>query len=555
MDFYQTAPQLYNQYDDDRTLKSFLKRALPQKILKEIEEDLHQFGERVSTDILRLGEEAEKFEPVHIPYSPWGKRIDKIEVSEAWGKLDRISAEEGLIAIGYERKYAEFSRIYQLAKLYLFHPSSAVYSCPLAMTDGAARVIEMHGTEEMKRKAYKHLTSTNPEEFWTSGQWMTERTGGSDVSQTSTTAKWVDGAWQLYGVKWFTSATTSQMAMTLAKIEGDESGRLSLFYVELRNSQGELQNIQVNRLKDKLGTRALPTAELTLTGTPAILVGEKGKGVKTIATLFNITRIYNACCAVGYMRRGIALTLDYAGKRSAFGKLLKDHGLHVEMLADLQVRFEASFHLTFHAVKLLGKEEAGNATTQESLALRLLIPLAKLFTGKEVVSIASEVLESFGGAGYIEDTGIPQLLRNSQVLSIWEGTTNVLSLDSLRAIRKENAGEAFIQDIHDRIRVIKNSKLKEMVSEIAASTTRLEKILTSLPSITEENLNASGRILSLGLAKTYAASLLAEHAEWELVNEDHDHTLLVLSRWIKKGLFDEDLLDQGTCEISRKILF
>jgi putative acyl-CoA dehydrogenase len=555
MDFYQTAPQLSNQYEDDRTLKSFLKRALPQNVFEEIEKDLHHFGERVATDILKLGEEAEKCEPVHIPYSPWGKRIDEIQVSEAWSKLDRISAEEGLIAIGYERKYGQLSRLYQLAKLYLFHPSSAIYSCPLAMTDGAARVIEMHGSEEMKKKAFKHLTSTNPDKFWTSGQWMTERTGGSDVSQTSTIAKWLNGAWQLHGVKWFTSATTSQMAMTLAKIEGDESGKLSLFYVELRNSQGELQNIQVNRLKDKLGTRALPTAELTLTGTPAILVGEKNKGVKTIATLFNITRIYNACCAVGYMRRGIALARDYAGKRSAFGRLLKDHALHVEMLSDLQVRFEASFHLTFHAVKLLGKEESGQATPQESGVLRLLIPLAKLFTGKEVVSIASEVVESFGGAGYVEDTGIPQLLRNSQVLSIWEGTTNVLSLDSLRAIKKENAGEAFIQDIHDRLKQIKDSKLNEAVLKIEESNNHLKMILSSLSSTSEEDLNASGRILSLGLAKTYAASLLAEHAEWELSNENNDHTLLVLQRWVKRGLFQDDLLDQEAREISRRIVF
>lgn len=555
MDFYQTAPQLSNQYDDDQTLKSYLKRTLPKDILIEVEKDLHHFGERVASDILKLGEEAEKYQPIHIPYGPWGKRIDEIQVSEAWNKLDRISAEEGLISIGYERKYGELSRIYQLAKLYLFHPSSAIYSCPLAMTDGAARVIEMHGSEEMKKNAFKHLTSTNPDEFWTSGQWMTERTGGSDVSQTSTIAKFVEGSWQLHGVKWFTSATTSQMAMTLAKIEGDESGKLSLFYVELRNSEGKLQNIQVNRLKDKLGTKALPTAELTLTGTPATLVGEKGKGVKTIATLFNITRVYNACCAVGYMRRGIALAKDYAGKRSAFGKILREHALHVEMLSDLQVRFEASFHLTFHAVKLLGKEETSRANQQESRALRLLIPLAKLFTGKEVVAIASEVVESFGGAGYVEDTGIPQLLRNSQVLSIWEGTTNVLSLDSLRAIKKESAGEAFIQDIHDRLKQIKNIKLKDMVLKIAEATNHLETTLSSLSSFDEENINASARILSLGMARTYAASLLAEHAEWELLNESNDHTLLVLQRWVRRGLFHDELLNEEEREISHKIIF
>lgn len=553
MSFFQLGPHLENQYDSDRVLKSYLKRAFPSEVLKSIEEDLKQFGQRVVTDICEMGEEAERNEPVHIPYDPWGRRIDEIKVSKSWHELDRVSAEEGLISLGYKRQQGEYSRLYQLAKLYLFHPSSAIYSCPLAMTDGAARLIELHGTPEMKERAFKHLTSTNPKEFWTSGQWMTERSGGSDVSESSTIAKFIKGEWKLFGDKWFTSATTSQMAMTLAKVEGDDSGKLSLFYVELRNERGELQNIQVNRLKDKLGTKALPTAELTLNGTPATLVGEQGRGVRTIATLFNITRVYNACCAVGYMRRGIALASDYAKKRKAFGKLLWDHSLHVETLSDLQVRFEASFHLTFHAVKLLGKEETGKSSEQESSSLRLLIPLAKLFTGKEGVAIASEVLESFGGAGYVEDTGLPQLLRNAQVLSIWEGTTNVLSLDSLRAIKKENAGVAFLKDIHDRMNAITLKELAEMKVKIIEATQRLQKALLEAGSLDEENINASGRILAMGLARTYAASLLLEHAGWELKQKD-DHTLLVAERWINKGLFEQSLLNSKEREISKSII-
>src|SRR5690606_15185802 len=241
------------------------------------------------------------------------------------------------------------------------------------------------------------------------GQWMTERTGGSDVSGTSTIAKKEGDQYKLYGVKWFTSATTSQMAMTLARIEGDE--KLSLFYLELRDKSGELQNIQINRLKDKLGTKALPTAELTLSGTPATLVGEAGKGIKTISTLFNITRLYNACCAVGYMRRGLALSIDYSKKRVAFGRPIIEHGLHVQTLSELQILFEASLQMTFHSAVLLGKVELNKATEVEAGVLRLLIPLVKLYTAKLGVQISSELIESFGGAGYIEDTGLPQILR------------------------------------------------------------------------------------------------------------------------------------------------
>src|SRR5262249_53677312 len=148
---------------------------------------------------------------------------------------------------------------------------------------------------------------------------------------------------------------------------------------------------------------------------------------------------YNACCAVGLMRRGLALARDYARRRRAFGKLLADQPLHVETLAALQVEFEAAFHLSFRVAELMGRGETGAATDDERAVLRLLTPLVKLYTAKQAIATCSEVLEAFGGAGYVEDTGLPRLLRDAQVLSIWEGTTNVLSLDVLRAIEKEAA--------------------------------------------------------------------------------------------------------------------
>jgi putative acyl-CoA dehydrogenase len=551
MEFYQLPPALDNQYSDDHILQAVLKRHLPAKIFYEVEQELKKFGEKVVKEMEPLAQEAEANPPIHVPYYPWGKRIDHITVTKAWDRLHEIAAEEGIVALGYERKHGEYSRIHQFAKLYLYHPSSAIYSCPLAMTDGAARVIELFGSEEMKSKAYKNLISRDPKKFWTSGQWMTERTGGSDVSGTSTVAKKVGNHFELHGVKWFTSATTSQMAMTLARIEGEE--KLSLFYVELRNDKGELQSILINRLKDKLGTKALPTAELTLEGTPAVLVGESGKGVKTIATLFNITRLYNACCAVGYMRRGIALSLDYAKKRKAFGKLIIDHGLHLETMAELQVRYEGCLQLTFHAAALLGKEELKTATEIESDSLRLLIPLVKLFTAKEGVAISSEVIESFGGAGYVEDTGLPQLFRNAQVLAIWEGTTNVLSLDALRAIKKENAAPAFLKDIENRLSGIKHSELQGLKDKTLKSIVEIQKVLVNGSKLTEEDLNTKARSMAMGLARTYVGALMLEHAEWGLSSNDR-HGYVSAKRWFEQELFHLELAGEERRNESRMIL-
>lgn len=537
-DFFQTPPQLGNQYSEDRVLKTYLEWKLPSSMLAEIKPELHYLGQRVVEDILKLGQEAEACPPKHIPYDPWGKRIDRIEVSPAWKALDKISAEEKLIAIGYERRHGAFSRIHQFAKLYLFHPSSAIYTCPLAMTDGAARALELYADDSLKKHALPHLISSNPNYFWTSGQWMTERTGGSDVSGTSTIAKPNGTAFRLSGVKWFTSATTSQIAMTLARIEGAPEGSkgLSLFYLELRDSTGKLNGIRVNRLKDKLGTHALPTAELTLENTAALLVGKPGEGVKKISSLFNITRIYNACCAVGYMRRALALARDYATKRVAFGHTLSKHVLHLETLAHMQVEFTGSFHLVFHAIELLGKDELGEATEQERAILRLLTPLIKLYTAKKAISIVGEALEAFGGAGYIEDTGLPQLLRNAQVLSIWEGTTNILSLDALRAMHKENAAVFLLEDIKQRLSLIKKQELIHSQVKIQRDTQKLHNYVQSMLQMSDEEQQAGARQLALALAQIYAASLLLEHAEWAIQNNKDTIPVITAVRWCEKNL-------------------
>jgi len=537
-EFYQNPPLLGNQYDDDRILKSYLSYKLPLDVFNEIHPDLQQMGERTITDIYQLGLAAEAQPPTHIPYDAWGRRIDKIEVSHAWKSLDKISAEEKMIAIGYERKHGEYSRIYQFAKLYLFHPSSAIYTCPLAMTDGAARTIEMYGNEYLKQNVLPRLISSEPDLFWTSGQWMTEKTGGSDVSGTSTIAKPDGNNFKLYGDKWFTSATTSQMAMTLARIEGAPSGSkgLSLFYLATRNEQGNLNGIRINRLKDKLGTKALPTAEVTLDGAMAMLVGKHGDGVKKISTLFNITRIYNACCAVGYMRRAIALARDYASKRHAFGHYLSEHVLHVETLSDLQIEFEAAFHVVFHTIELLGKVECHRATSSDNAILRLLTSLVKLYTAKQAIVVVSEAIEAFGGAGYIEDTHLPKLLRDTQVLSIWEGTTNILCLDVLRAIQKENVAEPFIESIKNRIDRLHLNDLQESIVIVRRAYEVLKQYLKQLELLNEQEQQVMARRLAYSLIQTYIASLLLEFAEDSFEKHNDPLPLITAKRWSTKNL-------------------
>jgi len=274
-----------------------------------------------------------------------------------------------------------------------------------------------------------------------------------------------------------------------------------------------LRNIRVDRLKDKLGTRALPTAELTLDGTPARLVGGAGDGIRKIATLFNITRVYNAVAAVAGMRRAVALAIDYSRRRRAFGKPMIEHPLHAETLAGMQVELWGAFMLAFRVVELLGKEENGEASDSELQLLRFLIPVAKLYTAKQAIAVASETLESFGGAGYIEDTGIPRLLRDAQVLSIWEGTTNVLSLDVLRAMERVDALGAWTADVRRRLSAIKSNELRASADRVVAAVARVEQYAGRAARAGKDAQQSGARSFSYAVARIEAASLLLEHAD------------------------------------------
>lgn len=517
--FYQTPPEVKNPYTQDKFLQSYLARFLSGAEMKEVEQDLTRFGDRLIGDIEEMALGAEKHPPILHQFDPWGRRIDEIETAKGWKELDRVSAEERLIALGYQRPYGAASRVVQFAKIMLFHPSSAFYSCPLAMTDGAAKLIEHLDDEELKNNAYKHLTSSDPEHFWTSGQWMTEKTGGSDVGETETLARFENGQWRLYGVKWFTSATTSQMAMALARVE--ENGKtlpgskgLGLFYIELRDSDKKLNGIKILRLKDKLGTKALPTAELELEGCVAKMVAPAGEGVKTIASLFNITRIYNACTSMGSMRRLLFMAKDYAFKRKAFGESLKDLPLHAETMAKLEVDYQSAFHLAFYVAHLQGLEECPSETPdldKTKALLRLFTPIAKLATAKTNIQATSELVESFGGAGYIENTGIPKFLRDAQVLSIWEGTTNVLSLDVLRVFKKENSFPIFANEIVEKLEGLdeeygpEKEKIKSQLEQLSRSLQELGRASTDV-------FQSHARELAFSMAQLMSAALMLEHA-------------------------------------------
>ncbi len=541
MAFVQAPPQLANPFSGDRVLRSYLRRTLPPALLDGLENEAMALGQIVS-DLYPEQLSSLDQQPRLIQWDAWGNRIDRIELPAYWQQMPEIAARFGLVAHGYDKEKGAHARVYQFSLVYLYAAASEFYGCPLAMTDGATRALLETTNHRLIDRAVPHFLAREAEGLWTSGQWMTETTGGSDVSGSETIASRDDqGQWRIYGRKWFTSATTSEATLLLARPEGSEhSGAdgLALFYVEPRDDHGALRQIEIDRLKDKLGTRKLPTAELRLFGTPAEPVNGLSHGVRAIAPVLNLTRLWNSYTALSLYRRGLQLLADYGARREVFGKPLAQQPLHRDTLADLYAEFEAGFHLTMYVAELLGKQENGLLDESHSALWRLLTPLAKLWTGKQAVAGLSEIIEGFGGAGYVESTGLPSLLRDAQVLTIWEGTTNVLALDVMRVLRHtEGAFTAFQTALRGLAAQISAEQLMSVRQAVQEASQQLNEGLPGLLRGGDQG-QCGARRFAISLARTMAAALLARHADWCLRAQDDSRPAAAARRFVRRRLVE-----------------
>ncbi|KAG9235445.1 putative acyl-CoA dehydrogenase [Amylocarpus encephaloides] len=492
-------PSLNNQYREDRSLRRILTLFLPETIVESTTQDLSRFGDEVvSKKVFDWVSDAER----NTPYlrgsgrDSFGRKTDELATSEGWRNLQDMGFKEGIVAIAYENEYAEYSRLVQFIKYHIWSGSNANVTCPSAMQDGAASLLKRHltrddssvdtNTFEVYKSAYAHLTMRKSD-AWTSGQWMTERVGGSDVSGTETLATYspfsgdrsleaisTDGSplgpWIIDGFKWFSSATDSQMTVLLAQTPKG----LSAFFAPMRrimpSGNSELNGISIQRLKNKMGTKPLPTAELVLKGMRAYLLGKEGTGIQEISTMLNITRVHNSVTAVGLLGRGLAIAKAFAGVRQLVGKgnrrVLKDVGLHVRTLAKLTSEYHADMMITFFTVYLLGiSEQKPQVGTSKSsfaserlrpqnyedvaLLLRILTPTIKSRTAKTSITGLQECMEALGGVGYLENeesqhVNISRLYRDANVLAIWEGTTNILGTDFIKVLKSRHGPRTLI---------------------------------------------------------------------------------------------------------------
>ncbi|KAL2867232.1 putative acyl-CoA dehydrogenase [Aspergillus lucknowensis] len=481
-----TSPSpLPNTYTSDPSLRRVLAWYLSTPNLTRLEPHLTTLGaEAVSSKIRQWSADAERNQPYVKGYNVWGERydVDRLVTSEGWKRLGAWGAEHGVVALGYEDTYGAERRLAQYAVNYLYSPSSGLASCPISMTDGAALIL----TQEIARKklpadhpfqvTLKRLLSRG-DEFWTSGQWMTERAGGSDVQNTETWATHSplpqktnekatveDGEYLMRGFKFFSSATDANIALLLAKTE--PHGKLSTFLAPLRRlatdpngQKREVTNgVRIHRLKNKLGTKELPTAELELHDMRAHLVGDLDKGVQTIAPLLNITRTHTFIGSLAGWRRAISIAKSFARARTTVGEPLWLIPMHLRLMAELEGRHRAAMELSFFTVGVMGVVESGSAGTASQLphlpnagkeatvVFRTLTALAKAVVSKMSIHGIQECQEALGGVGYMDEADEPEfnvsrILRNTLVNSIWEGTTNVLASEFVRfLVKAQNLG-------------------------------------------------------------------------------------------------------------------
>ncbi|KXN88081.1 Putative acyl-CoA dehydrogenase AidB [Leucoagaricus sp. SymC.cos] len=523
---------------------------------EEVEPDLVHFGDAVITTVRDLGAGAKIYPPQLVQYDQWGRRVDELQTSEGWRDLKAAAQKEGIPGIFYERKHREFSRIYGFAKVILMVGDSQEVFCPLSMTDGTARIIELIGNERAKKDIFPRLISRDPAMAFTAGQWMTERPGGSDVSLTETNAKSTGEStsygpkYVLDGFKWFSSATDSEVSVALARTGTLEQGSrgLSLFLIPLRRPlfpspsspkpSPTSNNIFVHRLKNKIGTHALPTAELSLQETEGYLLGDLGKGVKNITPVLNITRVWSSTCSLGNLRKCLAMATSYASaRRIQSGKmLLKDAPIHVAQLAEVNLLYRALSHLVFGVISLLGKAECGEGTKEQreevERRLRVLTPVVKAYAAEKACTGMEEAMACLGGAGYMEENGFGRSIRDALVEKIWEGTVTVLALDLARSAADPKNMEAFIS----WARSVVASTPSSLVSKLNSSFAILDKALAELSTTyTGKQISPLVPRPTLLLVGSIASSVyLLEHAIWSYNQREReaDIDVDVFARWI-----------------------
>jgi len=517
-------------YAADPAFRRLMARMLPKPLHDWAEPRFQRMGVQAATEVDPLAIAADRTPPQHKPYDPFGNRIDAIVYHPSYPEMVRIAYGSGLVSLGYDSELArELGRVPHALTFglgYLFAQAETGLYCPVCLTAGTARVVSRFADPELQRRYLPRLTTSNVDALWQGAMFLTEKAGGSDVGQTTLKAVRDGETWRLWGDKWFCSNADAGVMMVLARPEGAAPGTrgLGLFLVPRTLEDGTRNPIRINRLKDKLGVRSMASAELDFQGAIAYPVGDLSRGFHYMAEMLNLSRVFNSVASIAVSRRAAFEAVRYTRDRVAFGKAVDQHALAREVLARMIVEQEAATRLVFQTIHHLDQVDSGNAS--DGPLLRILTPMIKAHTGKLAVRHASESMELHGGNGYIEDFVTARLLRDAQVLPIWEGTTNILILDMLRAMQKENAHEALLASCARRLENLSDATLKAWASPVEAALMTLVSEVSSWEGLEAGRRELAAKRFFEEVVAVIEASLLFEAAQEGLKEGSRREALL-----------------------------
>ncbi|MDF2583158.1 MAG: acyl-CoA dehydrogenase [Mycobacterium sp.] len=455
-----------------------------------------------SAQAQRWGELADRNRPILHTHDRYGHRIDEVEFDPAYHELMNVAVTHGLHGAPWADDRTG-SHVVRAAKTSVWTPEPG-HICPISMTYAVVPALRFN--PELAAVYEPLLTSRvyDPElkipttkAGLTAGMSMTEKQGGSDVRAGTTEAvRNADGTYTLTGHKWFTSAPMCDVFLVLAQARGGEGsdGGLSCFFLPRVLPDGTRNRMFLQRLKDKLGNHANASSEVEYDGATAWLVGEEGRGVKTIIEMVNLTRLDCTLGSATSMRTGLSRAVHHAQHRKAFGAYLIDQPLMRNVLADLAVEAEAA---TMLAMRMAGAtDRAVRGDERESLLRRIGLAAAKYWVCKRATPHAAEAMECLGGNGYVEDSGMPRLYREAPLMGIWEGSGNVSALDTLRAMATR---PECIEVLFDELALAQDPRLDAHVAALK----------TSLGSLGD--IEYRGRQVAEDIALALQGALLVRH--------------------------------------------
>jgi len=446
-----------NFYRADDAFRGLLDLYMEPALRAHLEPYLDRLGGLAGGRLDELADTADKHPPVLHPRDRFGRDEDWIEYHPAYREMERIAFSElGLHAMSHRAGVlgwpAPMPPIAKYGFQYLFVQAEFGLMCPVSVSDTSNFIILRYGSDELKRKLVPRLLSQDPAELWKGTQFMTEKSGGSDVGALETEARQENGEWRLYGEKWFCSHTDADLALILARPQGATTGTrgLGLFAMRRRLEDGSRNRYRIVRLKDKLGTRSMASGEIRLEGAFAWQVGALRAGFKQMLDQVNLSRLSHGVRAAAMMRRCLNEALCVARNRIAFGRALIEMPLVRRQLLKLMVPTEQA--LSMYAWTADVMDRANHADEGAVHLLRILTPLFKFRACRDNLRVATGAMEVRGGNGYIEDWINPRLVRDAQIGVLWEGTSNINALDAIgRAAAKMGAHETLRAALYGRL--------------------------------------------------------------------------------------------------------